>query len=443
MTVDRRRWPVWTFVLWLAWPLGLHALPAKAEVRLDITRGIVEPLPIAFLPFAGNGNETQQIGTEARNVAAADLDRSGLFRLVDANGSQTSPPSMDELPKFADWRQRAAQALVYGRATTQPDGRLKFEFRLWDVFGEQEMLGRAYTTQSNNWRRIAHVVADAIYKRVTGEDGYFDTKIAYVAETGPSNRKVKRLAVMDQDGANNQFLTDGSSLVLTPRFSPSPQEIAYVRFADGLPKVMIRNMQGGRDQLVGDFPGMTFAPRFSPDGERLIMSMALEGNSEIFTVDLRSGAKKRLTQHPAIDTSPCYSPDGRQIVFNSDRSGGQQLYVMDADGGNVRRISFGEGRYATPVWSPRGDLIAFTKIEGGRFFIGVMRADSSGERILAQGYRVEGPTWAPNGRVLMFFRQEPGGSRSQLFTIDVSGRNEHEITTPVSASDPSWSPLQP
>lgn len=443
MTVERRRWLASVFALWLGWSLGLPPLPAAAEVRLDITRGIVEPLPIAFLPFAGTEEEAQRLGSEARDVAAADLEGSGLFRLVDPRLAPGALPSIDALPKFAEWRQLAAQALVYGRTTPQPDGRLKFEFRLWDVFAEQEMLGRAYTTQPNNWRRIAHVVADAIYKRSTGEDGYFDTKIVYVAESGPSNRRIKRLAIMDQDGANHQFLTEGTSLVLTPRFSPSPGEIAYVRFADGLPKVMIRNVQAGREQLVGDFPGMTFAPRFSPDGERLIMSMALEGNSEIFTVDLRSGAKKRLTQHPAIDTSPCYSPDGRQVVFNSDRSGGQQLYVMDADGGNVRRISFGEGRYATPVWSPRGDLIAFTKIEGGRFHIGVMRADSSGERLLAQGHRVEGPTWAPNGRVLMFFRQEPGGGRSRLFTVDLSGRNEREIATPGSASDPSWSPLQP
>jgi TolB protein len=443
MTGVRRRWPVWVVAVCLGWTVGLGPKPAVADVRLDITRGIVEPLPIAFLPFSGSGDEAQRLGTELRDVAAADLERSGLFRLVDPRLAGGTTPSIDELPRFAEWRQQSAQALVYGRASAQPDGRLKFEFRLWDVFAEQEMLGRAYTTQPNNWRRIAHIVADAIYKRLTGEDGYFDTKIAYVAESGPASKRIKRIAMMDQDGANNQFLTDGAFLVLTPRFSPSPSEIAFVRFADGQPKVMIRNLQNSRDQLVGDFPGMTFAPRFAPDGERLIMSMAFEGNSEIFTVDLRSGVKKRLTQHPAIDTSPCYSPDGRQVVFNSDRSGTQQLYVMDADGGNVRRISFGEGRYATPVWSPRGELIAFTKIEGGRFHIGVMRADSSGERLLAQGHRVEGPTWAPNGRVLMFFRQEPGGSRSQLFTIDVSGRNEREIPTPGNASDPSWSPLQP
>jgi TolB protein len=328
------------------------------------------------------------------------------------------------------------------------DGRLRVEFRLWDVFAEQQMVGLAYMTSMTNWRRVAHIIADAIYKRITGEDGYFNTRIVYVAEQGPHTQRRKRLAIMDQDGEGHRFLTDGSAIVLTPRFSPTLQEITYMSYATGTPRVYIRNIDTGREERIGDFPGMTFAPRFSPDGEKLIMSMARDGNSEIYTIDLRTRASRRLTFNSAIDTSPSYSPDGRQIVFNSDRGGTQQLYVMEADGSNVRRISHGEGRYATPVWSPRGDLVAFTRISGGRFAIGVMRPDGSAERILTQGFHVEAPTWAPNGRVLMYFRQEAvnadgSGGRSRLYTIDLTGYNEREVMTPMDASDPAWSPLNP
>jgi TolB protein len=292
-------------------------------------------------------------------------------------------------------------------------------------------------------------MADAIYKRVTGEDGYFDTRVVYVSESGPMDRRIKRLAIMDQDGSNHRLLTDGRSLVLTPRFSPTAQEITYLSYARGVPRVYLFNIDTGQQEVVGDFPGMTFAPRFSPDGNKVIMSLAVEGNSDIYTLDLRTRQAVRLTDSPAIDTSPCYSPDGTRIVFNSDRGGSQQLYVMNADGSDVKRISFDSGaRYGTPVWSPRGDLIAFTKIDGGQFYIGVMRPDGSGERLLTQAFLVEGPTWAPNGRVLMYFRQAPSDSKGnggspRLYTIDLTGYNEREVITPQDASDPAWSPLIP
>jgi TolB protein len=308
------------------------------------------------------------------------------------------------------------------------------------------MVGFRYDTPPNNWRRVAHIVADAIYKRITGEDGYFDTRIVYVAESGPANARVKRLAIMDQDGANHQFLTDGRTLVLTPRFSPTAQEITYMAYIGGTPRVVLYNIDSGQQEVLGDFPGMTFAPRFSPDGNKVIMSMAESGRTDIYSMDLRTRRKARLTNSNAIDTSPSFSPDGRRVVFNSDRGGSQQLYVMSADGGDVRRISFVDGRYATPVWSPRGDLIAFTKISGGRFQIGVMRPDGSGERILTEDFLVEGPTWAPNGRVLMFFRQRPsdrsGRSESKLYSIDLTGYNERQAVTPLDGSDPAWSPLK-
>jgi TolB protein len=427
------------------------SLAAHAELHLDITKGKIEPLPIAIPDFAGNATNEVQLGRDMTQVISADLERSGLFLPIDQRAFIEKISTNQTQPRFADWRIINAQALVTGTATMQPDGRARIEFRLWDVLAEQHLTGFGYTTTPQNWRRIAHIIADQIYKRITGEDGYFDTRIVYISESGAADRRVKRLAIMDQDGANHRFLTDGRSLVLTPRFSPSPnaQEITYLSYTRGSPRVFLFNIDTGQQEVLGDFPGMTFAPRFSPDGNKVIMSMSANGKTDIWTMDLRTRKATRLTDSPAIDTSPCYSPDGKQIVFNSDRGGTQQLYVMNADGGDIKRISgFNSGRYGTPVWSPRGDLIAFTKIEGGQFFIGVMRPDGSGERLLTQAFLVEAPTWAPNGRVLMYFRQTQSdargqGGRTRLYSIDLTGYNEREVITPQDASDPAWSPLIP
>jgi len=418
----------------------------RAELRIDITSGHVEPVPIAIPSFPGGAAAEIQAGSDTAAVVSADLERSGLFRPLDPRSFIQNFSATDTQPRFPDWRQINAQALVTGAVKTQSDGRLRVEFRLWDVFAEQQLAGYGYTTTQQNWRRIAHIIADEIYKRITGEEGYFDTRIVYVAEAGPPEKRIKRLAIMDQDGANNRILTDGRALVLTPRFSPTAQEITYLSYGSGTPRVYLFNIDTGQQEVVGDFPGMTFAPRFSPDGNRVVLSRAENGVSNLFTLDLRTRRATRLTDSQAIDTSPCFSPDGSRIVFNSDRGGSQQLYVMGGDGGDAKRISFGAGKYGTPVWSPRGDLIAFTKIEGGSFYIGVMRPDGSGERLLTRDFLVEGPTWAPNGRILMYFRQSPTDSRghggaSRLFTIDLTGANQREVITPQDASDPAWSPL--
>ncbi|MDH3596469.1 MAG: Tol-Pal system beta propeller repeat protein TolB [Rhodospirillales bacterium] len=430
----------------LAVALG-SGVPARAELNVDITQGFVEPLPVAITDFYAETLEESKTGKDLAGVISADLERSGLFRPIDHGAFIQDAASLRKGPRFSDWRLINAQALIQGSVEMQPDGRLRVNFRLWDVFAEQQMTGLAYFTTPSNWRRVAHIVADVIYKRLTGEDGYFDTRLVYVAESGPQNRRVKRLGIMDQDGENHRFLTAGNELVLTPRFSPTTQEITYLSYIGEIPRVYLFNLNTGQQEVLGDFPGMTFAPRFSPDGNKVIMSLADDGNSEIFTMDLRTRGVKRLTSHPAIDTSPSYSPDGRRIAFNSDRGGSQQLYVMDSDGGNVRRISFNQGRYATPVWSPRGDLVAFTRMSNGEFYIGVMRPDGSGERMLTKGFLVEGPTWAPNGRVLSYFRQTPADSRgrvtSKVYTIDLTGFNERELATPIDASDPAWSPLIP
>jgi TolB protein len=440
------------FTLALVLSLGVvGATAVHAELHLDLTKPKVEPMPIAVPDFAGDAASEIQLGRDMAQVISADLERSGLFQPLDQRAFIEKITTNQTQPRFGDWRLINAQALVTGTATMQPDGRARIEFRLWDVLAEQHLTGFGYTTTPQNWRRIAHIIADEVYKRITGEDGYFDTRIVYISETGPADKRIKRLAIMDQDGANHRFLTDGRSLVLTPRFSPSPnaQEITYLSYTRGVPRVYLFNIDTGQQEVLGDFPGMTFAPRFSPDGNRVIMSMAINGKTDIWTMDLRTRKATRVTDSPAIDTSPSYSPDGKQIVFNSDRGGTQQLYTMNADGGDIRRISgFSSGRYGTPVWSPRGDLIAFTKIEGGQFFIGVMRPDGSGERLLTQAFLVEAPTWAPNGRVLMYFRQTQSdargqGGRTRLYSIDLTGFNEREVITPQDASDPAWSPLIP
>jgi TolB protein len=445
--MNRSRLSVAAMRVALAAVLTMAAGAARAELHIDLTRAKVEPLPIAIPDFSG-GAAGAQVARDITQVISADLERSGLFLPLDQRAFIDKEAATRSPPRYGDWRVINAQALVTGTTEMQADGRLQVEFRLWDVVAEQQLTGLRYTTTQQNWRRIAHIVADAIYKRVTGEDGYFDTRVVYISENGPMDRRVKRLAIMDQDGANHRFLTDGRALVLTPRFSPTAQEITYLSYARGVPRVYLFNIDTGQQEVLGDFPGMTFAPRFSPDGNKVIMSLAVDGNSDIYTLDLRTRQAIRLTDNPAIDTSPCYSPDSKQIVFNSDRGGSQQLYTMTANGGDVKRISFGSGRYGTPVWSPRGDLIAFTKIDGGQFYIGVMRPDGSGERLLTQAFLVEAPTWAPNGRVLMYFRQGPTdakgrGGTSRLYTIDLTGYNEREVITPQDASDPAWSPLIP
>lgn len=418
--------------------LMISAIAAHARIEIDVTRGNVEPLPIAIPAFLGDS----ELGQRISSVVEADLRRSGLFAPIDQAAFIERLQDSNRRPNFASWTAIRAQALVVGQVVSEGNGRFRTEFRLWDTFGAEQILGQQYSTDPNNWRRVGHIIADAIYKALTGESGYFDTRIAYVAESGPKSQRVKRLAIMDQDGFNNRFLTSGEDLVLTPRFSPSRQEVTYMSFSGGRPRVYLLQIETGQREVVGNFPNMTFSPRFSPDGQRIIMSLEQGGNANIYTMDLRSRNTTRLTNTAAIDTSPSYSPDGRQIVFESDRGGRQQLYVMDANGGNQKRISFGTGSYSTPVWSPRGDLIAFTKRSGGQFLIGVMRPDGKGERILTEGYHNEGPTWAPNGRTLMFFREAPGANGGpRLYTIDLTGRNEQQVRTESFASDPAWSPL--
>ena len=420
----------------------------RSETEIDITQGTVEPLPIAITDFHGTDEVALLLGSEISKVIANNVQSSGLFQPIDQKAFQQKPEELQQIPRFVDWRQINAEFLVSGSVEIGLDSTVSVEFRLWNVVSEQYMVGKRLKTPQANWRRVAHLISDELYTRITGEGGYFDTRIVYVAESGPADSRIKQLALMDQDGENHRYLTDGRHMALTPRFSPTLQEITYLSYFNDKPRVYIYNIDTGKQEVLGDFPGMTFAPRFSPDGNRVIMSMARYGNSDIYVMNLHTRVVEKLTDHPAIETAPSFSPNGDKVTFESDRSGKQQIYVMDAvPGAEAKRISYGDGKYATPVWSPRGDWIAFTNINKGIFYIGVMRPDGSGERKLAKGYLVEGPTWAPNGRLLMFYRQnrptDQGSGEVGLFSIDILGTNLREIRTPMNASDPAWSPLIP
>ncbi|MDF1720261.1 MAG: Tol-Pal system beta propeller repeat protein TolB [Minwuia sp.] len=439
--------PLGPLLLSLALLLGAF-VPAQAQLRIDITSASIDPLPVAVTDLHGETQTTRELGREIAEVVRGNLSRTSIFRLINPAAYLEGPEDVLVRPNFTNWRPLDAQALATGSVRIESDGQLRTEFRLWDVFGGSQLTGLVFRTTPENARRIGHIISDAIYKRLTGEEGYFDTRIVYVAESGPPDRRVKRLAIMDQDSANHRYLTDGRNLVLTPRFSPTQQVVTYMSYVGNQPRVYLYDIDTGQQEILGEFPGMTYAPRFAPDGEKVVISMARNGNSDIYVMDLRTRVTARLTRHLAIDTSPSFAPDGDRMTFNSDRSGTQQIYTMDADGSDVQRISFGEGRYATPVWSPRGDLIAFTKLLNRRFFIGVIRPDGTGERILTESFLDEGPTWSPNGRVLMFFRQVPGddngrGGSVRLWSVDLTGQNLREIDTPIDASDPAWSPLTP
>lgn len=406
--------------------------PARAGRIIDLKGGSFQPTNIAVAPFVGD-----EAARTITSVTNNNFKRSVFLRPVEGNGAAGSP----DQPDLNAYKAINAQFVLTGRSVRAGDGRLKTEFRLFDVTTGEQVAGQQYVTETANLRRVAHLLSDAVFSRITGEKGFFDTRIVFVDESGPKDKRRKRLAMMDQDGANVRYLTRGDELVVTPRFSPSSLDVTYMAFNDdGDPKVLLMNIENSQREVVGNFPGMTFSPRFSPDGQKIIMSLSEGSSTNLYTMDLRSRTTTRLTDTSAIDTAPSYSPDGARICFESDRGGSQQIYVMGAHGGEAKRISFGGGRYSTPVWSPKGDYIAFTKQNGGNFAIGVMKTDGSGERILTEGFHNEGPTWAPNGLFLMFFRESGGGSKIHM--VDVFGRSETQVPTPGYASDPAWGPLQ-
>lgn len=412
------------------------AQPAAALVRITVTGGNFTPLPIAVPDFASSD---PAFGKEVADIVRANLRRSGLFALIDPSTLPAQVGDVAATPEFGGWRAAGADALVMGQV--ERAGNVQASVRVWDTQAAEQVVGKSYSTDPSSYRRVAHQVSDAIYSSLTGEDGYFDTKVVYVSESGPKANRIKRLAIMDQDGFNSQFLTAGRALALTPRFSPSGQMLTYMNFEDGNPAVYILDLATGQQQSIGSFGQMTFSPRFAPNGQSVVFSVEQAGTSNLYTMPIGGNRPAQLTSGAAIDTAASYAPDGSRIVFESDRGGSQQLYIMSANGGGAQRISYGDGSYSTPVWSPKGDYIAFTKQSQGQFHIGIMQPDGSGERVLISKFHVEGPTWAPNGRVIMYFSDPGGNDGPRLHTIDVWGRNEQQIPTETYASDPAWSPL--
>jgi len=418
------------------------AMAQSKPLRIEITKGVIEPMPFAAPVFVSENPAAGKYARELTQVLAADLVGSGIFREI-PNAAHISKITNFNAPvQFSDWKAINAQVLITGAVSVSGD-KLIVKFRLFDVFAQTALGdGLQFVASTNSWRRMSHKVADAVYSRLTGETGYFDSRVVYIAEEGPKDKRKKRLALMDYDGANVRYLTDAKAIVLAPRFSPNAREVIYTSYETGSPRVFLLNVDTLKRRILGDQPSMAFAPRFSPDGRKVVMSLSERGNSDIYSVDVASGQKTRLTNSPAIETAPSFSPDGSKIVFESDRGGGQQIYVMSASGGAAKRISNGKGRYGTPVWSPRGDLIAFTKLNEGRFHIGVMRTDGSREKLLSASFLDEGPTWSPNGRVLMFFRETAGANGApSIYSVNVTGRNLRKVNTPTFGSDPAWSGL--
>ncbi|MBO6602568.1 MAG: Tol-Pal system protein TolB [Roseicyclus sp.] len=431
----------------LAFATSAMAQSSPGPLRIEITEGVIEPLPFAAPVFIAENAAAADVAQDITRVISADLRGTGLFREIPSSAYISTITSFDSPVQYADWKAINAQALITGSVEQTANGQLVVRFRLFDVFADQQLgEGLQFVGSPDSWRRMAHNVADQVYERITGEGGYFDTRVAFISETGPKNARLKRLAIMDYDGANVQYLTDSRNIVLAPRFSPNGDRVIFTSYESGFPRVYLLDVATvQRRQLEGLPDTMSFAPRFSPDGNRIVYSEESGGNTDIYLYDLNTGQRTRLTEAPSIETAPSFSPDGSQIVFESDRSGRQQIYVMPASDGEARRISQGQvGRYGTPVWSPRGDLIAFTFQNAGRFHIGVMRTDGSEERLLTASFLDEGPTWAPNGRVIMFTRETAGADGAPaLYSVDISGRNLQRVATPGMASDPAWSPLLP
>ncbi len=410
-------------------------LPSQSgPVEVEIDQGVLRPFQIAVAPFSG------QNGAEMSGVISGDLRRSGFFEPINPSSFLETGLTLANAPNFPQWTQIGAQAVLYGSVTPRPDGRNDVGFRLYDPYRQCQLVSYQFTATPEQWRRIAHKISDVIYQRMTGEAGYLDTRVVFVAESGTELNRVSRLAIVDQDGANPVFLTQGEEIIMSPKFSSNAEEITYVALGKDYSRIYLYNLSTGRRESLGEFDGQVLSPRYSPDGTKVAFSIIRGGNTDVHVMDLRSRQVTRLTSDPGIDTSPSFSPDASQLVFNSDRSGSPRLYVMRADGSGQRPISRGGGSYTAPTWSPRGDLIAFTKQQGGRFSTGVMGTDGSGERILSSSYFEEGPSWAPNGRYVMFARQTRGGD-TRLWTVDLSGRVISQSGYDGRGTDPAWSPL--
>jgi Periplasmic component of the Tol biopolymer transport system len=382
---------------------------------------------------------TLSIAWQASRLIARDLGTTAeIMALPPTQKDYYSYPEVTA-PTFSKWRSKGAKILITGFVQARADQRITFGCYAYDVDKGREVARKGFVVAPDEWQRAAHKCSGLAYTAVTGAPSIFDTRIAYVAESGPAAARVKRLAIVDSDGTNHRYLSAGESMALTPRLSPDGRQIAYVSFLTGTPHVRIRDVDGTNDRALLQPGTLSFAPRFSPDGKRIVFSMTMNGNTDIYSASIDGSAPVRLTTSPGVDTDASFAPDGNRIVFESDRSGSQQLYLMDAhDGSAQRRLTFGGAAYAAPDWSPDGNWIAFTRRDPGGRRVGVLKRDGSGEQLLSAGPGDEGASWAASSRELVFQRSDPAGN-SSLLRVSLDGSEPRSVVLPQGGSDPDWS----
>ncbi len=410
---------------------SVAVLAARAQLTIDITTSGGRQVPIAVMPMAGDGSQPQSVS----DVVAADLARTGLFKLVNTAGVTPLPTEPSQV-NFPDWTARSAEALVIGKIEPVSEGRVEVRFRLFDVGKQSQLASYSYVVAPAQLRATAHRIADVIYERLTGDKGVFSTKITYVVKNG----RRYELQVADADGFNAQSVLASNEPIMSPSWSPDGSRLAYVSFDQKKPVVVVQNLAQGTTRVVANFRGNNSAPAWSPDARFLAVALSKDGLTQVYRVPANGGDAERLTESAGIDTQPGFSPDGQWIAFTSDRGGSPQVYRMPAAGGPATRLTF-EGTYNVgPRYSPDGKSIAFVQREGGRYRIASLELATGQVSVLTDGTLDDSPSYAPNGKMILYEAQV--GGRGQLAAVSGDGRVRQRLTSAAGdVQDPAWGPM--